>query len=107
MDSLQLWRFIEAGLTLAMKISSWNCPSCRLVLQSSEISELKKSVAALSEELFALRESVVAKLDAAAGVSSPNDMSSFDAPSATVLSFDSINQSRKFNVVVQGISEQP
>ena len=97
----------KPGLTLAMKIPSWNCPSCRLVLQSSEISELKKSVAALSEELFALRESVVAKLDAADGVSSPNDMSSFDAPSATVLSSDSLNRSRKFNVVVRGISEQP
>ena len=83
-----------------MKIPLWNYPSCRLVLQSSEISELKKSVAALSEELFALRESVVAKLDTAAGVSSPNDMSSFDALSATVLLSDSLYRSRKFNVAV-------
>ena len=37
---------------------------------------MKKSVAALSGELFALRENVVAKLDTGAGDSSPNDMSS-------------------------------
>ena len=50
---------------------------------------------------------MVAKLDAAAVDSSPNDMSLFDAPPATVLLPDSPNQSRKFNVVVRGISEQP
>ena len=27
----------KPGLTLAMKIPLWDCPSCRLVLQSSEI----------------------------------------------------------------------
>ena len=97
----------KLGLTLAKKIPSWNCPSCRLILQSSEISELKKSVAALSEELFAFRESVTTKLDTSAGVSSPIDMSSFDAPPVTVSSSDSSNRSRKFNVVVRGISKQP
>ena len=86
----------KPGLTLAMKISSWNCSSCRLVLQSSEISELKKSVAALSEELLALR-----------GDSSSNDMFLFDALPATVLLSDSLNRSRKFTVVVRSIPEQP
>ena len=100
----------KPGLTLAKNIPMWNCPFCRLILQSSEISEQKKSVAALSEELFSFRESVTTKLHAAAGVLPPIDMSSFDAPPATVPSSDSSNQSdrsRKFNVVVQGISEQP
>ena len=106
MDSSRLRGLIEAWPDSGYEDSFVELSLLSSLLRSSEISELKKSVAALSEELFAFRESVTTKL-AAAGDSSLIDMSSFDAPLATAPSSDSSNRSRKFNVVVRGISEQP